>query len=39
MRYTSPKLELILFENTDILTDSNELPVIPLEEEPGDFNV
>ncbi len=29
MRYLTPELELIRFENGDILTDSNELPIIP----------
>lgn len=39
MQYTKPELELIRFENRDILTESNELPFVPAseEEEPGDF--
>ena len=34
MKYMRPKLEWIRFENGDILTESNELPIIPAEEEP-----
>ncbi|MBR5095299.1 MAG: hypothetical protein IK095_09395 [Oscillospiraceae bacterium] len=29
MKYTKPETELIRFENSDILTDSDELPIIP----------
>lgn len=32
MKYVRPELELIRFDNRDILTDSNELPILPLEE-------
>ncbi len=43
MKYTRPELEWIRFENGDILTESNELPITPAElgdeaealEEPG----
>lgn len=39
MKYTNPKLEVIRFENYDILTDSDELPIIPAEiEEPESFD-
>ena len=31
MRYVKPKLELIRFQNHDILTDSDELPIVPAE--------
>ena len=38
MQYRKPELESIRFENTDILTDSNELPIIPAaEDEEEDF--
>ena len=33
MKYTRPELEHIRFENVDILTDSDELPIIPAGEE------
>lgn len=36
MTYTKPELEWIRFENSDILTESTELPIIRNEEE-GDF--
>lgn len=26
MKYETPELEIVLFENEDIVTDSNELP-------------
>ncbi len=26
MKYETPELEIVLFENEDIITDSNELP-------------
>lgn len=40
MRYVKPELELIRFQNHDILTDSDELPIIPAEvgEEPASFD-
>ena len=31
MRYVKPELELIRFQNHDILTDSDELPIVPAE--------
>lgn len=37
MTYTKPELEWIRFENSDILTESSELPMQPASEEPGDF--
>ena len=44
MKYTRPELDDVRFENVDILTDSDELPIIPAEfeepegfEEPADF--
>ena len=39
MQYTKPELELIRFDNGDILAESNELPFIPAseEEEPKSF--
>lgn len=38
MPYKKPELDYIRFENTDILTDSNELPIIPAaEDEEEDF--
>ena len=37
MTYTKPELEWIRFENGDILTDSNELPMQPASEEEDDF--
>ena len=38
MPYKKPELESIRFENRDILTDSNELPIIPAaEDEEEDF--
>ena len=39
MQYEKPELEVIRFTNTDILTNSEELPIIPAEEEemPSDF--
>jgi hypothetical protein len=38
MPYKKPELEYIRFENTDILTGSNELPFIPAaEDEEEDF--
>ena len=33
MKYTTPDLETIRFENGDILTESEELPIVPAEEE------
>ena len=33
MPYKKPELEYIRFENTDILTESNELPIIPAAED------
>ncbi len=33
LRYEKPSMELILFDSVDILTESNELPFIPAEEE------
>ena len=38
MKYVNAELEIIRFDNHDILTDSNELPIIPAEEEPVDFD-
>ena len=32
MKYTRPELEWIRFENGDILTESNDLPIIPAQE-------
>lgn len=29
MKYTTPELEVVLFENEDIITDSNELELDP----------
>ena len=42
MRYLRPEMDVVLFAKGDILTDSNELPIIPSElgDEPaagGDF--
>ena len=39
MKYTQPKVEILRFEEADILTESNDLPILPLEEgeEEGDF--
>ena len=42
MRYLRPEMDVTLFTKGDILTDSNELPIIPSElgDEPaagGDF--
>ena len=38
MPYKKPELDYIRLENTDILTDSNELPIIPAaEDEEEDF--
>jgi hypothetical protein len=28
-QYTKPELEKIIFANNDILTDSDELPIVP----------
>lgn len=36
MKYVKPEMEWIRFENGDILTESNEGPMIPFGE--GDFN-
>ena len=37
-QYRKPELEYIRFENQDILTDSNALPIIPAaEDEEEDF--
>ena len=33
MQYRKPELEYIRFENRDILTGSNELPIIPAAED------
>ena len=33
MQYRKPELEYIRFENRDMLTDSNELPIIPAAED------
>lgn len=40
MKYTRPELEWIRFENADILTESNEVPIFPFkegEEKNGNF--
>lgn len=37
VKYVKPELEWIRFENSEILTTSNDMPIIPLEED-GDFN-
>lgn len=34
MKYTRPEMELISFQNSDILTESEELSLIPAEEKP-----
>ena len=31
MKYTRPELDYVRFTNVDILTDSDELPIIPAE--------
>ncbi len=33
MKYSIPELEIIRFENGDILTESEELPIVPAKEE------
>jgi hypothetical protein len=33
MKYTRPELDYVRFTNVDILTDSDELPIIPAEAE------
>lgn len=33
MKYTRPEVDFVRFENVDILTDSDELPIIPAEVE------
>ena len=40
MKYVRPEMDYVRFENNDILTDSNELPIIPAEvgEEPASFD-
>lgn len=30
MKYETPELEVVLFENEDIITDSNEMPGVGL---------
>ena len=45
MKYVRPELDFVRFDKVDILTDSDELPIIPAGEdlepesfdEPGDF--
>ena len=31
MRYAGPELDYVRFENADVLTDSDELPIVPAE--------
>ena len=39
MKYTRPEMEYIRFEDVDILTESNELPIMHVDlEEPESFS-
>ena len=40
MFYTRPEMDVVIFAKGDILTDSNELPIIPSElgDEPASFD-
>ncbi len=33
MKYMQPEMEILRFDGGDILTESSELPILPLEEE------
>ncbi len=32
MKYTQPEMEILRFEEADILTESTELPIMPLDQ-------